>query len=450
MRKVVLWATAWVGLGSAAWGGVENTHHDMRIYNLFEDKGVCEYCHVPHRAQGGENLFARAGASDALGPVGSFCYSCHDGTVIPTALVRAPDGSVGLDALMRSHGTDIGRMAAATGGLETAASVWASGLVKIPDPAAPPTRLDCTSCHDPHSDEHPPFLKRPMDELCTACHSGADRAGKGRWGGVADAGLANGPHPVGMPVRESPFDRVRGKPRERTYHAPAAVFDVPVPSPEALRRPNVHWETGGHLVGADKRVSCVTCHSVHLPAPHLLVARAAPDFEATVCSGCHGQGLDPRNPGATPYYHPVLAGSGPPYVHDHASHGPVEGNPNIPATGTLELFVKLPGEWPLSPTGELLCRTCHRAHQGVPGQRALRWSPSGAVVVCNECHRAGPQLAPTNWHHPVGQMNYVAPEAGGFPAAIAWGRGAETPGDLADGLQCVDCHVELAKSAHNW
>ncbi|MHB8765127.1 MAG: cytochrome c3 family protein [Deferrisomatales bacterium] len=450
MGRAGLVAAAVFGLAGAAWAGVENTHHDMRIYNLFGEKGVCEYCHVPHRAQSGENLLGRAGAADALGPIGSFCYSCHDGTVIPTALVAAPDGSVGLDALLGSHGYEISRISLVTSGLETPGSVLASGLVKIPDPARPPTQLDCNACHDPHSDQHPPFLKAPIDELCTRCHSGADRLGKGRWTRVEDAGAANGPHPVGMPVAESPYDRVRGRPTERSFRAPAGVLDVPVASADDLRRPTVHWQTGGHLVGPGRSVSCVTCHSAHMPVSRLLVARGAENFEGTVCSGCHGQAGRPENPGTTPYFHPVLAGSGPPYVHDHAAHGVVPDNPNVPATGLLNLFVKMPAEWPLGGAAELVCRTCHRAHQGVPGQRLVRWSPSGTLVICNECHRSGAQTTPTNWHHPVGQKDYTAPENGEFPKTIAWSRGPETPGDLADGLQCVDCHTELAKSAHNW
>jgi predicted CXXCH cytochrome family protein len=449
-RRVLL-AGFLLALPVGARAGVEGTHHDMRLYGVLGDQGVCSYCHVPHGAQGEVGLFARAGTGEGLGPIGSFCYSCHDGTVIPTALVEAPDGTVGIEALTRSHGFEIGRLATLTGGLETAASVYASGLVRIPDPANPPQRLDCNACHDPHAEQNPPFLKVALAELCQKCHGGRDGTGKGRWTAVEDRGLANWAHPVGMPVAETAYERVRGMPSERSFHAPDPVFDTPTPSAQELRRLDVHWQTGGRLLGPERAVGCATCHSAHLPRESLLVARAAPRPDRALCSGCHGGGTNPENPGVTPYYHPVLDSAHPPYVHDHASHGAVAANPNLPATGTLELFVKMPPDWPLGSGGQLLCETCHRAHRGTPGERLLRGGPSRALVICNECHGTGPQpVGQANVHHPVGQRDYSAAEHGGFPRQTSWFQGLGLPGDLTDGLQCVDCHVELAKSAHNW
>ncbi len=448
--RVAWWTAASLVVAAGAWAGVEGTHHDMRIYNLAEEKSVCAYCHVPHRAANAEKLFAREGAGvEGLGPIGNFCYSCHDGTVIPTALTEAPDGSVGTEALLGSHGYEIAQIEEVSEGLESAQAVYASGLVPVDDPANPPQRLDCTACHDPHTDQYSPFLKAPLKELCQRCHSGQGRTGRGRWTTVDATGGANWAHPVGMPVADSGRDHVRGRDEELSFHGPDPRFDVPAREPEELRTPLVHWETGGHLLGPDRSVGCPTCHSAHLPAPNLLVAEVPGAPEEVLCAGCHTDGQNLENPGATPYYHPVFGSALPPYEHDHASHGDV-GDPNIPATGTMDLFVSLPPEWPLGDRGELLCRTCHRAHRGVPGEKCLRWGPAREIVICNECHGPGDQTGDKNWHHPVGSSDYTADENGAFPKDVAWSRGPETPGDLSDGLQCVDCHVELAKSAHNW
>jgi hypothetical protein len=255
-----------------------------------------------------------------------------------------------------------------------------------------------------------------------------------------------------MPVLESGKDKVRALPSEYSFPGPDAVFSAATPSAGEMQSPTIHWEMGGHLVGSGRAVSCNTCHSAHLPKPDLLVAYAGRkySYDKTVCSGCHRKGENRENPGGTDYYHPVLDSSGPPYVHDHASHGLVPENPNLPATGTLELFVTIPREFPLSPKGELLCLTCHRTHQGVTGARCLRAGPKGAKVQCNECHGTGEQPQVANIHHPVSEKNYTAPEYGGFAKLTGWAWGPGLPGDLSDGLQCVDCHSELAKGAHNW
>lgn len=451
-------AAAWALLqliGAVAWAGVAGTHHDMRLFAAEEEQSVCAYCHVPHRAESEQGLFARGGTILQLGPVGNFCYTCHDGTVVPTALIEALDGSVGLDALAGSHGRVIERIEVVSAGLETQTSVFASGLVPIADAAAPPLLLDCNACHDPHSDQNPPFLKVPLERLCQACHSGRNGDGRGRWTTVDETGAENWAHPIGMPLADSGKDHVRGLPQELSFHGPDPVFDVQIPTVEELKSADVHWDTGGHLLGAGKEVGCVTCHSVHLPTEDLLVAAVATDPTEATCTGCHGATTGSQTPGVTPYYHPVFESSQPPYQHDHASHSDVS-DPSVPVVGEIDLHVAVPEEWPLTERQELTCQTCHRVHRGISGQKCLREGPFAAVVICNECHGVdleGYELTRTytyNWHHPTGADDYTAGSPWKFPVELPWATGPERPGDLADGLQCVDCHTEWAKSAHNW
>ncbi len=440
------WLMAWLLVGWAVGvrAGVEGTHHDMRIYNLAEEKSVCAYCHVPHRAATEESLLARKGAHvSELGRVGSFCYTCHDGTVVPTALVEAPDGTLGIEALTRSHGLDIDALAEVTGGLEGRANVEASGLVP-PDPSTGdlPSRMECTACHDPHSDRYPPFLKAPLEELCQRCHSGSDRTGDGRWTSVDDAGTKNRAHPVGMPVAFSGSERVRpGQVApEMVFNAVDERLRVPGLTPEERGDPTRHWTTGGHLAGFDTdpavgKVMCSTCHSAHSVKGNLLILKAydAAAGADPLCAGCHGEEDSPQNPGGTPYYHPVQAEAVPPWETSTVPH--------------RALDILIPGQWPVADGGGLLCATCHRMHQGRPGSRCLREFDPGKRYVCDECHLPNDDVSGENAHHVT-----TAEDRSSFLGGrgLSWAAGPGEPGDLSDGLTCIDCHVKLAKSAHNW
>jgi len=444
------WSALWILIVTAgtlipvARAGVEGTHHDMRIYDLEEGRSVCSYCHVAHRAATEESLLRREGAHvSELGRVGSFCYTCHDGTVIPTALVEAPDGTLGIEALTRSHGLVIANIQRVTGGLETTANVEASGLVEVdPDTGALPERMECTACHDPHSSANPPFLKAPLEVLCQQCHSGSDRRGTGRFSGVQDTGSANGPHPIGMPVTFSGRERRRPEQAapEMAFAAVSPSLRVPGLEPRELGDPTRHWSTGGHLAGfgtdpAAGEVMCSTCHSAHSVGENLLVLPAYDTDRVAdpLCTGCHGTEGNPRNPGGTPYYHPV---------HDE-SVLPYETS-TVPHRG---LLIEIPQEWPLARGGALLCATCHRAHQGRPGTRCLRDNDRGKRYICDVCHLPEDDVSGENAHHMT-----TADDKSAFLGGreLSWSGGPGEPGDLSDGLTCIDCHTGLAKSAHNW
>lgn len=435
----------------AAVAAIENTHHDMGYMTGSHEKGVCSFCHLPHNAYSEKGLYARSGdGADLIGNQGAFCYSCHDGTVIPGAIIEAPDGSVGLDVLLRSHGYNLKRMSEATGGLEGSSNLQNSGLVSsYAEVETADWKMNCLTCHDVHSNRFPPFLAVPLESLCQKCHSGSNMAGKGRWNSITDTGEANQAHPVMMAVADSGKDRVRGEAPEQSFHWPYRFFSVPAPPEEIMALKDKHWETGGHLVGKSGEVGCPTCHSAHMPGKNLLVAAATENFDKMVCGGCHGRVGDPWNPGATEATHPVFEFSAPPYKHDHESHGKVETRPDLPSQGSIEVFVSMPSSFPLTRYGELTCLSCHKIHGGKPGAKCLRASQpkwSGGVQ-CIECHSPGSYVDGMNWHHPVGSADYTVQ---GFPQLTSWAWGVGLPGDLSDGLQCTDCHVGWAKSAHNW
>jgi predicted CXXCH cytochrome family protein len=374
--------------------------------------------------------------------------------VVPTALVEAPGGFVGVNALTNSHGYDLTALPQVTNNLEGMPNIALSGLVEQDQATGKyPERISCNACHNVHSNSNPPFLQAPLGELCQRCHSGSDGLGRGRWTKPENTGLDNGPHPVSMAVRDGGLDRVRGGGPEKSFHEPYAYYRVTMPSEDDLRYIDTHWDTGGHLIGADKFVNCVTCHSVHLPAEDLLVSLIEDDSNKVVCAGCHTGGVNLSNPGVTKYYHPVNEESLPPYVHEHSSHAGTN-HPNIPDTGQIDLFVKIPKEFVLGQSSELVCTTCHRAHSSVAGKKCLRGGSQAKLVQCNYCHGTTDESKVINigkvgynYHHPVRDFDVSTL---GFPKTTAWNAGNGLPGDLTDGLQCVDCHTEWAKSAHNW
>lgn len=174
---------------------------------------ICKFCHIPHSpvaltALWGHSLSnaqyvtsnVRTAANTfqlAPQPDGSsrLCLSCHDGTValgdlgprrpaVPMAssahLVSGQRSHLGLD-LSGSHPISFALPAVDPGqsetgrdiGVKSAASVAAARQVHIDQKG----RMQCTTCHDPHSDANyrpgatPHFWVKPtVSEVCLACH----------------------------------------------------------------------------------------------------------------------------------------------------------------------------------------------------------------------------------------------------------------------------------------
>lgn len=193
---------------------IESTLHNLsvsgpgRIRSLDETE-ICRFCHVPHSPVVREPLWGHAlsaaqyktarrrGASDDRSPQpdGSsrLCLSCHDGTVALGDLGRSTParrmagggrlsaghrGFIGTD-LSGSHPVSIpmpdsgARDAGADMGIRASALVEADRDVRLDREG----KVQCTSCHDPHSDRHfdgdrvPHFFVKPsVTEACLVCH----------------------------------------------------------------------------------------------------------------------------------------------------------------------------------------------------------------------------------------------------------------------------------------
>lgn len=179
---------------------IERTVHNLTpggpgSQRVSESTGPCVFCHISHNAKPGVALWNRElpgityklYSSSTLEatlnqPTGSsrLCLSCHDGLLALSNLRVPPKGShftLGPLTGKASLGTDLSADHPIS---FTYDSVLAARQGELVDPAQlpPQIRLDstgqlqCTTCHDPHQDQLPNFLRMSNEfgALCTACH----------------------------------------------------------------------------------------------------------------------------------------------------------------------------------------------------------------------------------------------------------------------------------------
>jgi predicted CXXCH cytochrome family protein len=179
--------------------------HDLTPAGVSPVKGgvsaSCLYCHAPHSSLSGPPLwnqtlstqaynnytsstYHQTNAAPMVGGSSKLCLSCHDGTVAPgqTAAfgkmlmggTMASAAKFGSD-LRGSHPTDM--KAPLVDSPELASQLFgASPSTKDPLVKLVKNTVECTTCHDPHSQgkDHtvPMFLVRDniRGQLCLACH----------------------------------------------------------------------------------------------------------------------------------------------------------------------------------------------------------------------------------------------------------------------------------------
>ena len=373
--------------------GVEGTPHDMTAMTGDAFVSPCEYCHIPHQAQG-ERLWVSTPYGPETGwgsrPVAQLCYTCHD---IMGGGFNATDVTATAYS-ERSHGYDITRMPPAPDGT----------FPPLPPlPYAEGPAIDCTTCHDPHATT-PPFLRAgSIDELCKSCH------GRGNPGLLAGANLHGSPEGGTFSLHPTDVEYV-----DLPENGPTSLR----PLPPRFQQPTASgsWQLGAHRVGwlaESGAISCQTCHPVHggsdytlgvLPGPpasYLTPVENYGGIASALCQSCHQGGGEGE----------VGIGS------DH----PVNSNDGVPPT-------VFPVGWPAGPVGEVNCSSCHDAHGGEGASSLLRRGGNSVDGWCFSCHSVASLVPP--YHHSS--------------------REIDDPSIFTSLLTCGDCHGTAAGwTAHN-
>jgi predicted CXXCH cytochrome family protein len=195
-----------------SYGGVVDTRHNFSTYGPGTVKAlsttqICIFCHTPHNAQPDSPLWNKEDPGTTYDPYGSptaiatigqptgasrLCLSCHDGTLAIGSLLNLP-GKGGIPGTLEMEGVTpegtldptstsyIGTDLRDDHPISFEYSLSYPSNPEIKDPATLPPEvgldkngeLQCTSCHDPHTDKNPKFLTMAYGSgspLCTACH----------------------------------------------------------------------------------------------------------------------------------------------------------------------------------------------------------------------------------------------------------------------------------------
>jgi predicted CXXCH cytochrome family protein len=394
------------------------------------ERNPCAFCHVPHSGKGARpgiapihvpydssTMTGRPGA-----PTGTtrICLSCHDGTIAvgQTIARRIMTNIATIPADRPSNlGTDLRKT-------HPVSFVPAAGAGTRAPPPHDPVAFDrngqvqCTSCHDPHSEfgGDPAigmFLVKPTrnSELCLTCHDPT-------WAAPADGSHAR---------------------------APAAAFTARGIAP-------------GHVSVGE--AGCRACHRSHGADPGGRILDRPRGDDDALCMRCHDGTIARRNLASDwtkPYAH-----GGQPRVHDAAEGRPGSARP-------------LPEKSP-SAQRHATCVDCHEPHAAAAGRAtaapaappalAGAWGvdESGQRVervqfeyeVCFKCHGDSANKPQTTGTRPADTLRRAMTDANlrrqlsrsapSFHPVVAPGRNSDVPSLLppygpASMIFCSDCHA---------
>jgi predicted CXXCH cytochrome family protein len=189
----------------------------------------CGECHITHNTLGD----ILVNATDSL--VSTLCLSCH-----------TPGGWVSMNKTLSSADQ-------AEPGISGTSHAWDSHVINpdrgsdmpqsqvLLDHLSADSSVTCGTCHDPHSNSTPPFLRvdNSADALCLDCHSPRNMSSVRTYTGNPLS------HPISQVLSAS-----------STYHFPP--FDV-----DGNPQPSDGNTTNDYKLGTGNEVRCTTCHGIH-------------------------------------------------------------------------------------------------------------------------------------------------------------------------------------------
>lgn len=405
--------------------GIVGTKHDLSLNGPGQVKAtseseVCLFCHAPHHGTGETPLWnhamSKAGytpytsstAKASFGqPTGSsrLCLSCHDGTVALGMLssraqpIEMQRGVSTMPAGPSNLGTDLSDDHPISFTYDHAL-VTANGQLKDPATLTEKVRLDhnqqlqCTSCHDPHSNQYGQFLVQDNQgsALCIVCHD------VGQW-------------------------------QTASHHLSAKTWNGSGPNP---------WP---HTTEATVMANgCENCHAPHTAGGKVRLLNYAEDEQN--CFACHNgnvAGKDVESEFNKASVHPIFTSRG--------THDPLEDPINAPRHVTCADCHNPHA----STTTPAVAPNASGALSGVKGV-----SQGGAVIntvsheyeVCFRCHADSTSRGPARINRQFAQTNLrLAFSAGSqsYHPVVSNGRNSQVPSLLSpltvsSQIYCIDCH----------
>jgi len=196
MKKTYIFTILFIFAATIAFAGIANTPHNLSVsgpgtVKSATEKRICIFCHTPHNARSEAPLWNRNLSSatytvyssktfDATAdqPTGNsrLCLSCHDGTI---ALNQIYSGTI--------QGTSLSNPLTGEANLGTDLSddhpisfLYSDSTVaddQLINEASLPSfvklqngRVECTSCHDPHTEAQYFLNNADINQLCSSCH----------------------------------------------------------------------------------------------------------------------------------------------------------------------------------------------------------------------------------------------------------------------------------------
>jgi predicted CXXCH cytochrome family protein len=441
MRSAVkiLFVLALASLASPAHARVAGSKHDLSARGGAKGAAtganrICVFCHTPHVSASVVPVWARSQPTLLYTPYSSptlqatvgqptgtskICLSCHDGTIALSA-VPSPTGQLfGPYPL-----SERANLSSDLSDDHPVSFTYDSGLVaqdpELVSPTALPEeiwldkndQMQCTSCHDPHSNTYPYFLviENTYSRLCTACHdkqgwarsahanssAGWDGSGTDPWPYTEESSVAaNGcaschtPHSAGVPESLLVF-RLEEENCLSCHDGSTARSDIAA----EMRKPSRHAVDayyGVHVAVEDpysmpRHVECHDCHDPHATfegtasAPYVTApltgvpgvsASGTPaeiaQYEYEVCFRCHADG--PEVP--APYVERQILQPNIRLkvdVRNPSFHPIVENGQNIDVPSLI---------FPLNEASVIYCTDCHSSDSR--GASTERRGPHGSV-----------------------------------------------------------------------